>query len=801
MSTWTVARIPRVAFVLASVAVLMSGTLGMAAPASGASPASPGSILAPIGHITPTALGPGAPATNRPSFAQPFRTLDSGALRAAKLHAAALASRGSRGPSIHAGGPLAGLFNNLDSPGLSQLTVAPPDSTGAIGPNHYVEMVNQQIGVYDRSLHLISSTDNGTFTGAGASLSVTDPQIQWDGQGGHWLYAALGVATGANMLIFGWSKTSDPSDLTNGWCRFGIPEGNLLDDYPKLGHDDNFISIGTNVYDDSTNFTFLTANIYAIRKPAAGDTSCSVDTVLYVADAANPLRNADGSTAFTPVPANTADASAFGYIVAAHSPVDGTGSSAPKVMVWHWALVGGSPALVSDGDVAVPTFDIPAPVPQPGTANTLDSLDARLTQAVAVNDPGAGGAKGIWTQHTVAGPGGRSVVRWYEILGGAPATLRQYGDVGSPTDFVFNGAVSPSIGGGSAAVFYNRGGATTLPVIGAQTRSASTPLGSLDAGELVIAQSSAADLDFTCGYTKPTDPCRWGDYAGASPDPLNDGVVWGSSQLTGPCFIFCGFFAQWQTQNFAVVASTAAPPVLTTITVSPASASVQTGGTQQFSATGKDQFGQPLSPQPTFSWSVSGGGTINPSGLFSATDRRWAVHGNRSERRHLRDRERVGDGGPARPHDDQGPAGHRLGADRRDPAIQRDRLRPEQRPAEPAAVVQLVGQRRRDDQPLRPVQRHHGGLELHGNRSERRHLRDRERVGDGGPARPHDDQGPAGHRLGADRRDPAIQRDRLRPEQRPAEPASRRSAGRSAAAGRSTPPACSAPPRWARTSR
>jgi hypothetical protein len=617
-TTRTVARTPRAVFLLASVGILIAATLGVT-PASGASPAPPGSILAPIGHITPIALGPGAPATNRPVFAQPFHTLDSGALRAAKLHAAAIASRGSRGPSIATRAPLAGLFNNHDSPGLSQITVAPPDSTGAIGPNNYIEMVNQQIGVYDRSLKLISSTDNGTFTGAGASLTVTDPQIQWDGQGGHWLYAALGVATGANMLIFGWSKTSNPSDLTNGWCRFGIPQGKLLEDYPKLGHDDNFISIGTNVYDDSTNFTFVTANIFAIRKPAAGDTSCSVGTALYVADATNPLHNADGSTAFTPVPVNTADSSAFGYIVAAHSPVDGTGSSAPKIMVWHWALVGGAPALVSDGDVAVPTFDIPAPVPQPGTADTLDSLDARLTQAVAVNDPGAGGAKGIWTQHTVAGPGGRSVVRWYEILGGATPTLRQHGDVGSPTDFVFNGAVSPSIGGGSAAVFYNRSGASTLPVIGAQTRSASTPLGGLDAGELVIGQSSAADLDFTCGYSKPTDPCRWGDYAGASPDPLNDGVVWGSSQVTGPCYIFCGLFAQWQTRNFSVVASAAAPPVLTTITVLPASASVPIGGSQLFSATGYDQNNNPMSPQPSFGWLVSGGGSISSSGLFTAS--------------------------------------------------------------------------------------------------------------------------------------------------------------------------------------
>ena len=54
------------------------------------------------------------------------------------------------------------------------------------------------------------------------------------------------------MLLFGWSKTSNPSDLTNGWCRFGIPQGNLLEDYPKLGHDDNFLSIGTNEYDDTS---------------------------------------------------------------------------------------------------------------------------------------------------------------------------------------------------------------------------------------------------------------------------------------------------------------------------------------------------------------------------------------------------------------------------------------------------------------------------------------------------------------------------------------------------------------------
>jgi hypothetical protein len=68
-----------------------------------------------------------------------------------------------------------------------------------------------------------------------------------------------------------------------------------------------------------------------------------------------------------------------------------------------------------------------------------------------------------------------------------------------------------------------------------------------------------------------------------------------------------------------VVASTAASPVLTTIGVVPASASVPNGGTQQFSATGYDQNNNPMSPQPSFTWSVSAGGSINSSGLFTAT--------------------------------------------------------------------------------------------------------------------------------------------------------------------------------------
>ena len=57
--------------------------------------------------------------------------------------------------------------------------------------------------------------------------------------------------------------------------------------------------------------------------------------------------------------------------------------------------------------------------------------------------------------------------------------------------------------------------------------------------------------------------------------------------------------------------------VATTLTVSPASGSVVPNGTLQFSDTASDQFGNPYTARPV-SWTVSGGGTIDNTGKFTA---------------------------------------------------------------------------------------------------------------------------------------------------------------------------------------
>ncbi len=56
---------------------------------------------------------------------------------------------------------------------------------------------------------------------------------------------------------------------------------------------------------------------------------------------------------------------------------------------------------------------------------------------------------------------------------------------------------------------------------------------------------------------------------------------------------------------------------LTSLQVTPGTASVQTGQTRQFAVAGLDQFGQKMASSPTVTWSATGG-TVSSSGLFTA---------------------------------------------------------------------------------------------------------------------------------------------------------------------------------------
>src|SRR5262249_52208318 len=65
------------------------------------------------------------------------------------------------------------------------------------------------------------------------------------------------------------------------------------------------------------------------------------------------------------------------------------------------------------------------------------------------------------------------------------------------------------------------------------------------------------------------------------------------------------------------IANVTVNQTLTSIAVAPPAATVPDGGTLQFAAVAHDQFGQALSAQPSFTWSLAPGGlgAIDPTGL------------------------------------------------------------------------------------------------------------------------------------------------------------------------------------------
>ncbi|MEX1045681.1 MAG: MBG domain-containing protein [Chthoniobacterales bacterium] len=76
-------------------------------------------------------------------------------------------------------------------------------------------------------------------------------------------------------------------------------------------------------------------------------------------------------------------------------------------------------------------------------------------------------------------------------------------------------------------------------------------------------------------------------------------------------------------QNASGFTTTSSVPVrvkqtATSISVGPSPVTVLYAGTQQFTALQRDQFGDLMSGQPSFAWSVSGGGSISSGGFFTA---------------------------------------------------------------------------------------------------------------------------------------------------------------------------------------
>jgi hypothetical protein len=476
---------------------------------------------------------------------------DPEAFAAGKARAAAAVARRREGSAASGPAPenmtpaamLLRKWRGVHDPGIT-----PSDSTGAVGPTRYIELVNQRFAIYDRTHDTpLDSGPLSELTGRD-SPNLLHPQIIWDPDTRRFYYAMLQSdhAPGSlkwHHLLIGFSATETP-DSSSDFCQYSINYGRDLPDYPRLGDTQDFLLVGVNAF--SENMGYRGADVVAITKPPDG-TACPFGSSLALT-VRQGLINEDGSPAFAPVPANQTDGNPIGWIV-------GVASSLPADFISVFKVstnADGTPEIAATGaNVSVETYDVPADAVQAGSNFLIDTMDGRLTQAVSAVDPRFGPVA-LWTQHTVSGPFGAEI-QWLEIDPAARSVL-QTDRIRLRDTFIFNGAISPDrvVDGSNAAFGSNM-------ILGFNASSFATHVGiwmvsKIGAGPatspLLLIESPGPYTGLSCS----PGPCSWG-YASATPDPAasplgDNGLVWFTSMWNAAGSAMGANAVRWRTLNW-----------------------------------------------------------------------------------------------------------------------------------------------------------------------------------------------------------------------------------------------------------
>lgn len=514
---------------------------------------------------------------------------------------------GQRSGSEGGGGSKAGVWNGSNWPGINYAAVStgrfrgptPPDVNGQVGPNHYMEAVNGKFAVYNRSGIQLAAASDDYFTGRNRQTperSMSDPTVNYDPRTNRWFYQEASFNTGADCtggrpdcnfeIDFGWSSTGDPSNLdavvpqANGWCHYSASTGaNFLYDYTKTAVDDHWMYFAANVFDftSNPNGAFASASIIIFPKPTLPITSCPALTgYVYggpLGGGAQLQHPGTTEPIVTITPVSTFATSAGSNVYLATAKYACFTGGRHEILILHMGTTGPPPVLHYDGEQSVSNYSCPPNVPEPN-GKSLDTLDGRIAQGASIADPDHPGMQGIWVAHTVAlGTGADNIgIQWYEILmptsGGdvdnAPG-LAQQGSLGgatsAPFTFAWNSGIAPAKVGNEAVLGYNwaeapdtTGAGTSLTQLRAASHDPSLGAGVMG-NPVTLAASLDAPEDFACQPPRG-NTCRWGDYAGASTDPNDNHVVWGSGMWTGTRHLDPGGTgtnqAQWATNNFAI---------------------------------------------------------------------------------------------------------------------------------------------------------------------------------------------------------------------------------------------------------
>lgn len=398
-------------------------------------------------------------------------------------------------------------FAGLGNPPNSQGDVIPPDTMGAVGPNHLVSLLNSDFGVFNKSTGAVLQkiplqsfwASLGTAAGQPADFPF-DTKVLYDPVSTRFFAVTLGgTQSPDSWIMIAVSATSDPTGLWSKWAIDADRDNNTQlfnnwADFPGVGLDGNNLYVSANMFSNLDSFQY--SKVWVLSKPQLLSGSVSITWTEF--------RNPPGSD-FNMQPAQT-----FGAAPAEYFLYEGAASGLSMARIdnssgtptWH------APTAVSVAPYA--SVNALPGAPQSGNDNTIDTSDTRLLNVVYR-------ASSLWTVHTVQSPATvKTEVSWYQIDPGTATVLSQ-GRISDPTRWYYY----PSIGVNQdniAAIGFS--GSSSREYVGGYYTIVRPSSGIADPVSLL--KTGEAPYYKTLSGTDN----RWGDYSATVVDPTDNVTFW-----------------------------------------------------------------------------------------------------------------------------------------------------------------------------------------------------------------------------------------------------------------------------------
>lgn len=360
----------------------------------------------------------------------------------------------------------------------------PPDTHGAVGPDHFVVTVNRIFSIYDKTTGVKLS---GLHLNSFLPGSNGDPRVLFDQHSGRWIVIVSDFGSRVYLAV------SSTGDATGSWFKtnFTVASGTdagKWNDYPTLGVDANGIYVAAYMVGGTNRMS-----IFAIDKAPLVATPQGNGTV-------TAFRNVPWEGAIQPVH-SYGDAPGE-YLVSRRA------SNAIRVRRINPPM--NAPTMTELGSVIVPQQSSPPDAPALGSNTPLDTVGHRLMNAVYRDGS-------IWAAHTV-NVAGRAGVRWYE-MDMETMTLVQSGTIADGTLYYYFPTIAVDIDGhvvlgftGSSAGQYASAYYTG--------RHRNDPPG--ETAPPVMYKAGVAAQNNIDGVGRN----RWGDYSLTSVDPDGERVIY-----------------------------------------------------------------------------------------------------------------------------------------------------------------------------------------------------------------------------------------------------------------------------------